>query len=146
MSKTKILVVDDETDMRRAMEFRLKAEGYETLTATNGSKALEVMRSAKVDLILADFMMPEMKGIELTRTVQSHPQWFVTQVLLFRATPSLNFASARWNWALWTISRSAKALRPSSAKYEGFVLLRGLLWPKVTKSTSSASSLRFRSL
>ncbi len=91
MRKTKVLVVDDEPDMRRTMEFRLQVEGYEVLTSQNGAEALETLRTGRVVLVLADFMMPEMNGIELTRTIKSHPLWFDTQVLLFSCNPEPEF-------------------------------------------------------
>jgi len=91
MQKTIVLVVDDEADMRRTMEFRLQGEGYEVLTSANGTEALETLRKGRVDLVLADFMMPEMNGIELTRTIKSHPLWFDTQVLLFSCNPEPEF-------------------------------------------------------
>ena len=91
MGKTTILVVDDEPDMLRTMEFRLEAAGYKVLTSANGAQALETMRECKVDLVLADFMMPEMNGIELTRTVRSHPLWFDIKILLFSCNPEPEF-------------------------------------------------------
>ena len=91
MEKTKILLVDDEPDIIRTLEFRLNAAGYEVKTAANGTQALEVMRRMRVNLILADFMMPEMNGIELTRVVKASPLWFDTRVLLFSANPDPEF-------------------------------------------------------
>ena len=91
MRKTIILVVEDTADVRRAMEFRFQAEGYHALTASNGAEALETLRNQRVDLVLADFMMPEMNGIELTRTIKSHPLWFDTHVLLFSSNPEPEF-------------------------------------------------------
>lgn len=83
MAPTRILLVDDESDIVRTLQFRLQAAGYEVLTAANGAEALEMMREEPVDLILSDFMMPEMNGIELTRTIKSSPRWFGTKVMLF---------------------------------------------------------------
>lgn len=91
MQKTTILVVDDEADMRRTMEFRLQAQGYEVLTSGNGAEALETLRRSRVDLVLADFMMPEMNGIELTRMIKSHPTWFDVKVVLFSCNTEPEF-------------------------------------------------------
>ena len=79
----RILLVDDESDIVRTLQFRLQAAGFEVLTAENGAQALEMMGREPVDLILSDFMMPEMNGIELTRTIKENPRWFQTKVMLF---------------------------------------------------------------
>ncbi|MBI1355028.1 MAG: response regulator [Acidobacteria bacterium] len=82
-SPSTILLVDDEPDITQTLSYRLEAAGYSVVTAGNGEEALEVMRRQDVDLVLADFMMPEMNGIELTRNIKAHPKWFATKVLLF---------------------------------------------------------------
>jgi CheY-like chemotaxis protein len=92
MTETKrILLVDDEDDVLPAFEFRLGALGYDLAIARNGAEALEHLNKARVDLVLADFMMPEINGIELTRIIKSHPLWFDTQVVLFSANSEPEF-------------------------------------------------------
>ena len=86
-----ILLVDDEPDIVQTLGYRLQAAGYEVTTATNGEEALDILRRQDVDLVLADFMMPEMNGIELTRTIKAHPKWFGTKVLLFSANSDPEF-------------------------------------------------------
>lgn len=83
MDKNTILIVDDEEDVVSALKFRLAMSGCEVLTASNGAQALEILRDKPVNLVLADFMMPELNGLELTRMVKAHPKWFETKVLLF---------------------------------------------------------------
>jgi CheY-like chemotaxis protein len=83
VDKNTILIVDDEEDVVSALKFRLAMSGCEVLTASNGAQALEVLREQPVNLVLADFMMPELNGLELTRMVKAHPKWFETKVLLF---------------------------------------------------------------
>jgi CheY-like chemotaxis protein len=87
----KILLVDDEDDLLSPIEFRLKALGYDLSIAKNGAEALEQMNREKVDVVLADFMMPEINGIELTRIIKSHPLWFDTQVVLFSCNSEPEF-------------------------------------------------------
>ena len=92
MTETKrILLVDDEDDVLSAFEFRLGALGYELAIAHNGAEALEHLNKARADVVLADFMMPEINGIELTRIIKSHPLWFDTQVVLFSANSEPEF-------------------------------------------------------
>ena len=83
MERNTILIVDDEEDVVSALKFRLAMSGCEVLTAANGAQALEILREKTVNLVLADFMMPELNGLELTRLVKAHPKWFETKVLLF---------------------------------------------------------------
>jgi DNA-binding response OmpR family regulator len=60
----KILVCDDDNDIVSALEIFLKHEGYLVQKADNGRKALEILTTDEIHLILLDIMMPEMDGIE----------------------------------------------------------------------------------
>ena len=82
-TQSRILLVDDESDIVRTLQFRLQAAGFDVVTASNGAEALQKLDDQHVDLILSDFMMPEMNGIELTRTIKANPRWCDTKVLLF---------------------------------------------------------------
>lgn len=64
MSRERILVVDDEKEIRDLVEIYLKSEGFETLKAENGAEALLLLETNDVDLIVLDIMMPKMNGIE----------------------------------------------------------------------------------
>ena len=83
----KILLVDDEPDILETLRFRLAAGGYDVEVAENGAAALNLIRSQPFDLVVADFMMPELNGIELTRQIKDNPAWFTTKVILFSANP-----------------------------------------------------------
>lgn len=65
-----ILLVDDNEKIRKLMEIYLKREGYNVLHAQNGMDALEVLDKIAADLIIADIMMPEMDGFELTSSLR----------------------------------------------------------------------------
>jgi len=91
VDKAKVLVVDDESDVVSALQFRLEKAGYDVLTAEHGAAALDVMRDKKVDVILADFMMPELNGLELARMVKANPNWFETRILLFSCNTDPEF-------------------------------------------------------
>lgn len=92
MTDTKrIVLVDDEDDILSAFEFRLGELGYDLALAHNGAEALELLNQQRADVVLADFMMPEINGIELTRLIKSHPLWFDTQVVLFSANTDPQF-------------------------------------------------------
>ncbi|AIQ74528.1 MULTISPECIES: response regulator transcription factor [Paenibacillus] len=65
-----ILVVEDDKHVRRLLEAVLKREGYDVVTAEDGVKALEVLDSQHIDLIILDIMMPNMDGYEFAKEVR----------------------------------------------------------------------------
>jgi len=66
-----ILVVDDDKNTRRLMQAVLESAGYTVATASDGEKALAVMDSEHVDLVVLDIMMPNMDGYEFTTMLRS---------------------------------------------------------------------------
>jgi DNA-binding NtrC family response regulator len=74
----KILIVDDEKDILRALEFILSREGYSVSTATSGEEAIELLKKDEYDLVLTDLRMEGMDGLEvLQRTLQMRPSTLV---------------------------------------------------------------------
>ena len=69
--KKKILIVDDDPDIRLFLNFSLKKAGYEVLQAANGAKALDVLREHTPDLIVTDAMMPVLDGYALIQAVKN---------------------------------------------------------------------------
>ncbi len=57
-----ILVVDDQTNIRRLYEYTLEKNGYRVFTAENGEQALEVIAASHIDLMILDIMMPKLDG------------------------------------------------------------------------------------
>ena len=66
-----ILVVEDNADMRELFCTVLSDSGYQCLSAADGAEALEIMDREYVDLIVADIMMPNMDGYELTKAIRA---------------------------------------------------------------------------
>ena len=66
MAKLNVLVVDDEYEIREAIEIYLKNEGIRVFQAVDGIEALEVLKREDIHLILMDIMMPRMDGIKAT--------------------------------------------------------------------------------
>ena len=62
-----ILIVEDEADLALMVRYNLEAEGYRVATAQSGDEAAELMRESLPDLILLDWMLPGLSGIELCR-------------------------------------------------------------------------------
>ncbi len=71
----KILIVDDQMEVRRLVEITLRVEDYQILQAESGEKAIEIVKTEKPDLIIMDIMMPGgMNGLEATRILKNDPE------------------------------------------------------------------------
>ena len=70
MAKAKILIVDDEKNILEAVKYNLEKEGWAVSTAADGAKGLDAARAQLPDLILLDWMLPEMTGLEVCRTLK----------------------------------------------------------------------------
>ena len=69
-----ILVVDDEEYMLEVLKSLLQSESYEVLTALDGEKALKLVNSVDIDLVITDMRMQPMNGLEVLRSVkEGHP-------------------------------------------------------------------------
>lgn len=66
----KILLVDDETDIREVLDIALRDLGYEVLVAANGEQALHIFKTQSPPLVLTDIKMPTMDGIELLKHIK----------------------------------------------------------------------------
>lgn len=84
----KILIVDDEKDIRDLVKFNLKAEGYHTLTAGNGDEALEKVRSSKPDLVILDIMLPGKDGWQVLREMRGEKELQNIPVIFLTAKDS----------------------------------------------------------
>jgi DNA-binding response OmpR family regulator len=81
----KILIVDDDPDVRSLYRLVLKQEGLEVIEAESGREALAKVRAESPALILLDIMMPEMDGYEVCRRLRADPQTARVPVLMCSA-------------------------------------------------------------
>ena len=68
-----ILVADDESHILHVVSLKLKNAGYRVLTARDGQEALEMAQQEKPDLLITDYHMPQLSGIELCRKLKQDP-------------------------------------------------------------------------
>lgn len=69
-SNDKVLVVEDEPSLIETLDYTLRRQGYDVITATDGRKALELARIQRPDLIILDIMLPGLDGFEVCRIVR----------------------------------------------------------------------------
>ncbi|MBU0547413.1 MAG: response regulator [Candidatus Omnitrophica bacterium] len=70
MSREKILLVDDEADILEVVGVRIKSWGYELLKAKNGKEAIGIVKAKKTDLVVLDYMLPDMDGIAVLKEIR----------------------------------------------------------------------------
>lgn len=68
--KKKVLLVDDETDFLDIMGQKIRSWGYEVVFASNGKEAIDGVKSEKPDIIVLDYMMPEMDGVSALKEIR----------------------------------------------------------------------------
>ena len=87
MMPPRILVVDDEPELLRALCVRLTAEGFACDTAANGREALDRLQADLPDLIILDLLMPEVSGYEVCRRLKVDPRTAQIPVIVLTAVP-----------------------------------------------------------
>jgi len=80
-----ILIVEDEADLGELMRYNLEAEGYGVVAAESGDEAVERIRDGVPDLILLDWMLPGLSGIELMRRWRSREETARVPVIMVTA-------------------------------------------------------------
>lgn len=85
MSEKKILVVDDEPDIVSSLSIRLRALGYEVITASDGKEALEKARAENPDLVLLDIMLPKLDGYKVCRMLKFDEKYKHIPIVLITA-------------------------------------------------------------
>ena len=81
----KVLLVEDDNNLREIFQMRLAAEGYATATAADGEEGLVVAMKEKPDLIIADVMMPKLSGFEMVENLRATPEMKDTKVIMMTA-------------------------------------------------------------
>ncbi|GAB3140819.1 hypothetical protein GCM10027290_12290 [Micromonospora sonneratiae] len=80
-----ILVVDDDEDIARFVEFNLRLHGFDVVRASDGQEALEKVEQRRPDLAVVDLMMPRVDGLELTRRLRANPLTSALPVIMLTA-------------------------------------------------------------
>ena len=85
-----VLAVEDEEHIRNILEYNLKLDGFEVYTAEDGREGLELARQMRPDVILLDWMMPEMSGLEVLSELKKDEQTKHIPVFMLTAKAMMN--------------------------------------------------------
>jgi len=70
MAKMQVLLVDDEQDFLTLMSRRIESWGHDVVPVLSGREALEIVKSGKADIVILDYMMPDMDGIKTLKGIR----------------------------------------------------------------------------
>ena len=90
LNKTRILIIDDDPNLRKTLSDILRAKGYETLTAKDGTEGLSLIGQNKVDLALIDLRLPDISGLEVLSEVKAGYPF--TEAIILTGNASLDSA------------------------------------------------------
>ena len=82
---TRVLIADDELNQLELLSYNLGRSEFEVIRATDGQQALEMIEDHRPDLVILDWMMPNMSGIDVCRTLRSRPETKLLPVILLSA-------------------------------------------------------------
>ena len=85
MERKRILVVDDEEDIRNLLKSRLELSGFECLTAQDGEEAVKIAREEKPSLIVLDLVLPRRDGLQVFKELRSHKDTRDIPVVVYTA-------------------------------------------------------------
>ncbi len=81
----KVLVVDDEIHIVQVVAIKFRNNGFDVITCENGAQALKIVSNAKPDVIVTDFQMPVMTGLELVENLRKQPDTAKIPVIMLTA-------------------------------------------------------------
>ena len=85
MNKTKILVIEDETDVRELITYNLAANGFDTDCAGDGQKGFEKAANGNFDVVILDLMLPKLDGFTVCRKLRANPSTTNLPVIMLTA-------------------------------------------------------------
>ncbi len=87
MRKIKVLLVDDEPDFLKVMSLHISEWGYDLITAGNGRECIEAVKNDKPDIVILDYVMPDMDGIKALGQIRKIDKNL--PVIMFTANPDI---------------------------------------------------------
>lgn len=81
----RILIADDEPNIVISLDFLLRRNGYQVVTAADGDEALQQIDEFRPDLVLLDIMLPLKNGFEVCQRIRENPDWRNTRIVMLTA-------------------------------------------------------------
>lgn len=85
MKDIKVVVVEDEADIREVIEHNLSREDYQVYSAADGKQGLQLVKKKLPDLVILDIMLPELDGLEICREIKVDPETRSTAIVMVTA-------------------------------------------------------------
>ncbi len=106
---TKIMLVDDNSDIVTLMEMVLNQQGYDVVSGRNGQEGMDMLDQGTFapDLIISNYHMPQMDGLDFLGHVREHPQFSTIPFILFTAAPA-----TQWQQQAATLGANAYLPKP----------------------------------
>ena len=82
---SKILIVEDEPDIRDTLNYNFEKEGFKVLSSPDGKSALKLLENNKPDIVILDLMLPDMSGLDLCRQIKNDKKLSNTSIIMLTA-------------------------------------------------------------
>ena len=82
---SKILIVEDEPDIRDTLSYNFEKEGFKVLSSPNGKSALKLLESNEPDIVILDLMLPDMSGLDICRQIKNDKKLSDTSIIMLTA-------------------------------------------------------------
>lgn len=94
-SMTRILLVEDDIDVRNELSNALKLFGYDVVEAKDAIHGLALMKIYEIGIVIADYRLPRVDGLEMTRSIRARPEWNSIPVIMISAVAGILSHSTR---------------------------------------------------
>ena len=91
----RLLIIDDDQDIRDSLVSLLASEEYETVPANGGPEALRLLEQGSFDAVVLDLLMPTMNGAQVAAAIKDDPRWAALPVIVCSAGPVPQEVAAR---------------------------------------------------
>ncbi len=82
---SKILIVEDEPDIRDTLNYNFEKEGFKVLSSPDGKSALKLLENNKPDIVILDLMLPDMSGLDLCKYLKNDKNFLNTSIIMLTA-------------------------------------------------------------